>query len=68
MSDGTMVSTTPLEWRAHVRAVAHARPVTLRESDLGQRILQLRDEIIRSFGRTVPLAACRCDRPGSRDT
>ena len=67
MSDGTMVSTTPLEWRAHVRAVAHARPAPSRESDLGQRIFQLRDEIIRSVGRTAPPAVCRCDRPGLRD-
>ena len=45
MSDGTIVSTTPLEWRARVCSVAQARPVTLHESGLGRRILQMREEI-----------------------
>ena len=45
MSDGTTVSTTPLEWRVRVRAVAQARPVTHHESGLGRRILQMREEV-----------------------
>ena len=68
MSEETIASTAPLEWRARMRSVAQARPVTLHESGLGRRILQMREEIIRSAARTVLPAACRCDRPGSRDT
>ena len=45
MGDGTTVSTTPMEWRAHMRSVAQAHPVTLHESELGRRILQMRDEM-----------------------
>ena len=45
MIDGTIVAITPMEWRTRVRAVAQARTVTLHESWLGRRILQMREEM-----------------------
>ena len=45
MGDGTTVSTTPLEWRFRVRAIAHARPVVFHERDIGQRLLLMRERL-----------------------
>ena len=45
MSDGTTVSTTPMEWRSRVRAIAHARPVVFHERDMGQRLLLIRERL-----------------------
>ena len=47
MGDGTTVSTTPLEWRSRVRAIAQAHPVVFHERDVGRRILLLRESILR---------------------
>ena len=44
-SGRTTVSTTPLEWRSRVRAVAGAQPLEFRESDAGQWLLFLRGEL-----------------------
>lgn len=64
MGDGTTVSTTPMEWRSRVRAIAQARPVAFRERDLGERILLLRSAFSRQAGaRTAPREARRYDRP-----
>ena len=45
MSDGTTVSTTPLEWRSRVRAIAQARPVVFHERDIGQWLLLMREQL-----------------------
>ena len=45
MGDGTTVSTTPLEWRSRVRAIAQARPVLFHERDVGQRLLLMREQL-----------------------
>ena len=45
MGDGTRVSTTPLEWRPRVRAIAQARPVVFYERDVGQRLLLMREQL-----------------------
>ena len=45
MGDGTTVSTTPLEWRSRVRAIAQARPVVFYERDVGQRLLLMREQL-----------------------
>ena len=45
MGDGTTVSTTPLEWRSRVRAIAQARPVVFHERDVGQRLLVMREQL-----------------------
>ena len=45
MGDGTTVSTTPLEWRSRVRAIAQARPVVFHERDVGQRLLLMREQL-----------------------
>ncbi len=45
MGDGTTVSTTPVEWRSRVRAVAQARPVVFHERDMGQRLLLMREQL-----------------------
>ena len=52
MGDGTTVSTTPMEWRSRVRAIAQARPVVFSERDMGRRILLLRTSL--SGGGAVP--------------
>lgn len=44
-SGRTTVSTTPLEWRSRVHAVAGAQPLEFRESDAGQWLLFLRGEL-----------------------
>jgi len=46
MSDGTMVLTTPLEWRSRMRAVAQARSVSFHENASGRRLLQLRQDLM----------------------
>ncbi len=46
MSDGTMVSTTPLEWRSRMRAVAQARSFSFHENAPGRRLLQLRQDLM----------------------
>ncbi len=48
MGDGMTVSTTPLEWRSRVRAIAQARPVSFHEDDIARRLLLLR-ESLKSF-------------------
>ena len=45
MGDGTTVSTTPLEWRSRVRAIAQARPFVFHERDVGQRLLLMREQL-----------------------
>lgn len=45
MGDGTTVSTTPMEWRSRVRAIAHARAVVFYERDIGQRLLLMREQL-----------------------
>ena len=45
MGDGTTVSTTPLEWRSRVRAIAQARPVVFYERGIGQRLLLMREQL-----------------------
>ncbi len=45
MSDGTTVSTTPMEWRVRVRAIARARPVVFQERDIGQWMLLMREQL-----------------------
>lgn len=50
MGDGTTVSTTPLEWRSRVRAIAQARPVVFYERDIGQRLLLMR-ELLKGVSR-----------------
>ena len=45
MDKGTTVSTTPLEWRSRVRAIAQARPVVFQERDMGQRLLLMREQL-----------------------
>ena len=45
MGDGMTVSTTPMEWRLRVRAIAQARPVVFCERDMGQRLLLMRDQL-----------------------
>ena len=45
MSDGTTVSTTPMEWRVRVRAIARARPVVFHERDIGQWMLLMREQL-----------------------
>ena len=45
MGDGTTVSTTPLEWRSRVSAIAQARPVVFHERDVGQRLLLMREQL-----------------------
>ena len=45
MGDGTTVSTTPLEWRSRVRAIAQARPGVFHERDIGQRLLLMREQL-----------------------
>ena len=45
MGDGTTVSTTPLEWRSRVRAIAQARPVVFHDRDIGQRLLLMREQL-----------------------
>ena len=45
MSDGMTVSTTPLEWRSRVRAIAQSCPVVPREDDIGRRMLMLREKL-----------------------
>jgi hypothetical protein len=49
MGGGMAVSTTPLEWRSRVRAIAQARPVVFRERDLGQSVLLLRKSLLGDF-------------------
>lgn len=44
MGDGTTVSTTPMEWRSRVRAIAQARAVVFYERDVGQRLLLMREQ------------------------
>ena len=45
MGDGTTVSTTPMEWRSRVRAIAQARPVVFYERDVGRRLLLMREQL-----------------------
>ena len=45
MDKGTTVSTTPLEWRSRVRAIAQAHPVVVLERDVGQRLLLMREQL-----------------------
>ena len=45
MDGGTTVSTTPMEWRSRVRAIAQARPVVFHERDVGQRLLLMREQL-----------------------
>jgi len=45
MGDGMTVSTTPLEWRSRVRAVAQAHPVAFHADGVGRRMLLLRDSL-----------------------
>ena len=45
MGDGATVSAAPMEWRARVRAAAQAHPVPFCESDIGQRVLFLREQL-----------------------
>jgi len=45
MGDATTVSTTPMEWRSRVRAIAQARPVVFHERDIGRRLLVLREQL-----------------------
>jgi len=45
MGDGTTVSTTPMEWRSRVRAIAQARAVVFYERDVGRRLLLMRKQI-----------------------
>ena len=45
MGDGTTVSTTPMEWRSRVRAIAQARAVVFYERDVGQRLLLMRAQL-----------------------
>ena len=52
MGDGTTVSTTPMEWRSRVRAIAQARPVVFFERDVGQRLLLMRKSILDGFSVT----------------
>ena len=52
MGDGTTVSTTPMEWRSRICAIAQARPVVFHERDMGRRILLLRTSLSGVF--TVP--------------
>ena len=51
MGDGTIVSTSPLEWRSHIRAIAKARPVVVHERDIGQWLLLVREQL-KSVSRT----------------
>ena len=55
MSDGTTVSTTPMEWRVRVRAIARARPVVFHERDIGQWMLLMREQLkdVSRKGRTA---------------
>ena len=52
MGDGTTVSTTPMEWRSRVRAIAQARAVVFYERDIGQRLLLMRKSILDGFSVT----------------
>ena len=45
MGDGTTVSTTPMEWRSRVRAIAQARAVVFYERNVGQRLLLMREQL-----------------------
>ena len=45
MGDGTTVSTTPMEWRSRVYAVARARSAVSQEDDIGRRMLLLREQL-----------------------
>ena len=45
MGDGTIVSTTPLEWRSRVRAIAQARAVVFYERDVGRLLLLMREQL-----------------------
>ena len=45
MGDGTTVSTTPMEWRSRVMAIAQARTIVFHERDLGRRMLLLREQL-----------------------
>ena len=45
MGDGTTVSTTPMEWRSRVRAIAQARAVVFYERDVGRRLLLMREQL-----------------------
>ena len=45
MGDGATVSTTPMEWRSRVRAMAQARPVTFHDGDLARRLLLMREQL-----------------------
>ena len=45
MDKGTTVSTTPMEWRSRVRAIAQARQVVFYERDVGQRLLLMREQL-----------------------
>ena len=45
MGDGTTVSTTPMEWRSRVRAIAQARVVVFYERDVGRRLLLMREQL-----------------------
>ncbi len=59
MGDGTAVSTTPLEWRSRVRAVAQARPIVFHERDIGQRLLLLRARLKEGVPRKERTASGR---------
>ena len=48
MGDGATVSTSPLEWRSRVRAIAQARPVVFAARDMGRGILLLRQQLLRA--------------------
>ena len=45
MGDGTTVSTTPMEWRSRVLAIAQARAVVFYERDVGRRLLLMREQL-----------------------
>ena len=66
MGDGTTVSTTPMEWRSRVRAVAQARPVAFHEDEIGRMILLLRERLkspVRGEGKSAGRAKRFFPRP-----
>lgn len=65
MGDGATVSTTPMEWRSRVRAVAQARPVAFREDEIGRGLLLLR-EMLKTPTKGEGKSAGRTKRSFSR--
>ena len=65
MDDGMTVSTTPLEWRSRVRAIAQSCPVVPQEDDIGPRMLLLREKL-KSPAHAGSKSPCRTKRSSLR--